>query len=307
MYSVLAYYHFVTIENPELEVERHKKFFKNRDAAGRIYISHNGINGQMSAATPDAQAYMEWLKTDARFATVEFKIHEASENVFPRMTVKFRKQLVAIDEVINLADAGEHASPQEWKRMLEDDEESVLIDVRNDYEWKVGRFEGAELPPCETFRDFTGYAKELKTRVAPDKTRVMMYCTGGIRCELYSALLKQEGFEKVVQLQGGVIKYGLEEGNQHWEGKLFVFDDRLTIPISKDEPSVIGRCHHCDTPTDIYYNCANMDCNDLFLCCDNCREAHAGCCASECRTAERVRQVSANQPSKPFRRMHLLK
>ena len=110
---------------------------------------------------------------------------------------------------------------------------TLILDVRNDYEWKIGRFEGSELPPLETFREFPAYAKKLKEERDPKTTSVMMYCTGGIRCEFFSALMKKEGFEKVVQLDGGVIHYGLKEGSDHWEGKLFVFDDRLAVPMGE--------------------------------------------------------------------------
>jgi UPF0176 protein len=178
------------------------------------------------------------------------------------------------------------------------------LDVRNEYEWKVGRFEGAELPPCDTFREFAAYADALKEKSNPKDTPVMMYCTGGIRCELYSAVLKERGFEHVYQLDGGVIGYGLEEGNSHWQGKLFVFDDRLTVPINEEgETPVIGTCHHCKAPNETYYNCANTDCNNLFLCCKSCAIEHSGCCCTECKEAPRRRPFQAETAHKPFRKL----
>lgn len=303
-YWVLAYYHFVKLEDAALEVKRHKTFFEGRDVAGRIYISEQGINGQMSGVSYDAESYMAWLREDPRFADVEFKIHYAPQNVFPRMTVKLRDQLVAIDEDLDVAEGGAHASPAQWRQMLEDDQDSVLVDVRNDYEWEIGHFEGAQLPQCRTFREFRDYADELKDKVDPHKTRIMMYCTGGIRCELYSALLKRKGFENVVQLQGGVIKYGQEEGNQHWKGKLFVFDDRMAIPLSEEAHSVISSCHHCGSSADEYYNCANMDCNKLFISCTSCRDELRGCCQEDCLSAPRVRPLEWQEGTIPFRRVH---
>lgn len=302
-HSILAYYYFTSLANPHEEVARHKAFFTNRDVTCRIYISENGINGQMSASNKDAQEYMEWMSQRPEFTEIKFKIHPYHENVFPRATVKYRKKLVAIDEAYDLSHQGEHVSPQRWKEMLESDQSRVLIDVRNDYEWKIGRFADAELPPCETFREFSAYAEKLKENTDPKKTPVMMYCTGGIRCELYSAILKQKGFDKVYQLDGGVIAYGLEQGNKHWQGKLFVFDDRLSIPISdKDESTVISCCHHCEKPNDTYYNCANMDCNKLFLCCSNCAKEYVGCCCKECQEAPRLRPYHESNGHKPFRR-----
>lgn len=304
-YYVLAYYHFAQIENPQKEIADHKAFFANRDVTARIYISEGGINGQMCAAREDAKAYMDWMHSHAPFQDVEFKIHQYHEQVFPRLTVKYRKQLVAIDLPVDLSKRGEHVSPQRWKEMLETIEDKVVIDVRNDYEWKVGFFEGAELPQCGTFREFDQYAEELKEKIDPKKTPVMMYCTGGIRCELYSSILKERGFDQVYQLQGGIINYGLKEGNTHWLGKVFVFDDRLAIPISEGKESeVVGKCHHCQTPNDDYYNCANMDCNELFLCCRECLHKYLGCCDETCQVADRLRPYQHQNPHKPFRKRH---
>jgi UPF0176 protein len=302
---VLAYYYFAKLADPHAEVAIHKAFFAERDVTCRIYISEEGINGQMCAIRADAQAYMDWMEQRPEFKGIRFKIHPYHEHVYPRTTVKYRKQLVAIDTEVDMSKTGEHVSPKKWKEMLAEKKDRILIDVRNDYEWKVGRFEGAELPPCETFREFTEYADSLKEKNDPQKTPVMMYCTGGIRCELYSAILKERGFENVYQLDGGIIGYGLEEGNTHWLGKLFVFDDRLAIPISENEESpVIGKCHHCNTPIDNYYNCASMDCNVLFLCCSECLKQHVGCCCTKCTESPRLRPYHEQNPHKPFRRAH---
>lgn len=303
-YFVLAFYAFVDIPDPQQEVIAHKQFFKDRQITSRIYISENGINGQMSGIRKDAEAYMNWLQTNPLFEDVVFKIHTHHENVFPRQTVKYRKQLVALDEEVDLDGAGEHVSPERWKELMESEEKPLLLDIRNEYEWKVGRFEGATCPPCDTFREFKQYADELVETVDPKKTPVMMYCTGGIRCELYSALLKKGGFDKVYQLDGGIINYGLNEGNDHWLGKLFVFDDRLTVPICDESAKVIGECHHCQQPIEAYYNCANMDCNHLFLCCPTCLKEFAGCCGEECKEAPRLRPYHEKDAHKPFRKWY---
>jgi UPF0176 protein len=299
-YSILAYYAIVPIEDPRAEVVRHKEFFASRDFMGRIYISEQGINGQASGSAEHAEEYMDWLRSDPRFSGVSFKIHHSEEHAFPKMTVKYRRQLVAIDCEVDFSSRGEPLSSKAWKEMLEaKGPETLLLDVRNDYEWKAGHFEGAELPKLEQFRHFPEYAKQLKEKCDPAKTPVMMYCTGGIRCEFYSAVLKKEGFEKVYQLDGGVIQYGLDEGADHWKGKLFVFDDRLVVPLSL-AGETISSCAYCGAPHDVYYNCANMDCNALFFCCQSCRQAHEGCCSDACRTG-RVRPITDS--AKPFRKM----
>lgn len=305
-YQILAYYFISPIADPHAEVKTHKLFFDGRDVKSRIYISETGLNGQLSAATPDALAYIEWMTGRPEFKGIEFKLTPHHEQVFPRLTVKYRKNLVAYDRPVDFSIRGEHVSPERWKEMLEKKEESrILIDVRNDYEWKVGHFEGAELPECETFRDFDQYAEDLKSKVDPKTTPVMMYCTGGIRCELYSSILLERGFEKVYQLDGGVINYGMKEGTKHWLGKLFVFDDRLVTPINETAAhTVIGTCHHCGTKNDSYYNCANLNCNTLFVCCSECLSKFSGCCCTECRSSDRVRPFHHMTTHKPFRRWH---
>lgn len=304
-YLVLAYYSFVTLGDPHKEVAEHKAFFKGRDVTCRIYLSEQGINGQMSASEKDAEAYMAWMHAKPEFAKISFKLHRHHEQTFPRATVKYRKQLVGLDVEVDLSQQGQHVSPAQWKEMLENEKNRILIDVRNDYEWKIGHFEGADLPACETFRAFKEYADKLSETVDQKETPVMMYCTGGIRCELYSAILKEKGFDKVYQLEGGIINYGLQQGTDHWLGKLFVFDDRLAVPLTDDQDkmTVISTCHHCHAPNDTYYNCANMDCNELFLCCPTCLPLHQGCCQESCQHAERLRPFQQVN-HKPFRKRH---
>ncbi|MEZ5315372.1 MAG: rhodanese-related sulfurtransferase [Chlamydiales bacterium] len=304
-YLALAYYKFISIDDPHIEVLKHKKFFENKDVTTRIYISEEGISGQMSGCINDAQDYMDWLKTHSYFSDMVFKIHPISENIFPRVTVKYRKQLVAFDAQVNLTKGGQHVAPREWKKMVESGE-YFLLDVRNNYEWAIGHFQGAMLPPIRTFREFPKYAQELSKAVDPLKTKVMMYCTGGIRCELYSALLKEKGFGEVYQLDGGVINYGIEEGKTYWKGKLFVFDDRLAIDIDGGESTPIAHCTHCHCLSDTYYNCANMDCNHLFISCPTCHEIYQRCCSFSCTKAPHLRKFTDTIGNKPFRKKHTL-
>lgn len=303
-YHVLAYYQFHPIVDARAEVAAHKEFLSGCDATGRIYISEEGINGQLCCAAQDTPKYAEWMHSRAPFQNLEFKIHHWHEHAFPRLVIKYRKYLVGRETTPDLTKQGVHLSPKEWKEKLDQENRPLLLDVRNDYEWKVGHFEGAERPACETYREFESYADTLKEKCDPKTQPVMMCCTGGIRCEIFSALLREKGFAEVYQLQGGIIKYGLEVGSSHWLGKLFVFDDRLTVPISEEKAPVIGKCRHCDTSIEDYYNCANTDCNDLFLCCKECLVKFGGCCQKSCQEAPRVRPYHHQDPHKPFRRAH---
>ncbi len=302
-YLILAYYHFFEIENPKFFVKEHKRFFKNRDVAGRLYISHEGINGQMSGLKEDCEAYMAWLKEQPGFEDVVFKVDPSSENIFYKMTVKVREQLVAFDQKIDLKKRGEHLAPKEWDSVLEN-EDYHLIDVRNDYEMEVGHFETAELPACHTFREFADYTEN---KLVPKKEelknkKILMYCTGGIRCEYYSAYLLEKGFENIYQLEGGVLNYNHQVGKGHWRGKLFVFDDRLACKVGESD-ECISSCHHCSKPADSYYNCANMDCNALFTCCSDCLEEKQGCCQDSCKDSERLRPFNQVQNT-PFRKWY---
>lgn len=305
-HEILSFYLFVPIADPHLEVKKHQTYLKNRDMRTRIYFSYEGVNAQISASNEEALQYRKWLLSDPRFAHVEFKIDFYNEHVLPRQTVKFRNQLVALDVPADLAQRGEYLSPNAWKKKLaERTADTLILDVRNNYEWKIGHFEGATLPSFESFRQFPAFAKQLKKEKDPKKTEIMMYCTGGIRCELFSSLIKQEGFEKVFQLHGGVVNYSKQEGNSFWRGKLFVFDDRLAITIG-NEPykETISTCQLCNTPSDAYYNCANMDCNELFIYCPSCAEKTFGCCSKSCQESTRRRPFDTSQRPKPFKKWY---
>lgn len=305
MFCVLAFYHLVPVADPHALIEEHKIFFKDRDITSRIYINEEGINAQMSGSLECIEEYIAWLSENPKFSNAFFKRHAHHEHAFPRKTVKYRKQLVAFGFKVDLKNTGTHLSPKEWKEMMETQVEKVILDVRNDYEWDIGHFEGAHRPICENSRGFNAYTEDLLSKIDKKSTPVMMYCTGGIRCEYYSALLKERGVEQVYQLDGGVINYGLEEGSDHWKGKLYVFDDRVAVPLrAEQETEVVGKCHKCDAPTDSYYNCANMDCNHLFLCCQACVEEHRGCCSLSCTDGRIIRPYAQHTAHKPFRRKH---
>ena len=203
LFEVLAYYYFAKLEDPQLEVARHREFLEGKDIRCRVYISEEGINGQMSASREASQLYQEWLKGDPRFEGVIFKVHHHTEHAFPRTIVKYRKQLVAMDVPIDMHLTGEHVSPDRWKEMIEQrDENTLILDIRNDYEWEIGPFRrGRTSEALETFREFSNSASILKEQRDLKETKVMMYCTGGIRCELHFALLKQEGFENVFPIR----------------------------------------------------------------------------------------------------------
>lgn len=303
-YIVLSYYSFFNIENPVLQVEQHKLYCAGLDILGRIYIADNGVNGQVSVHSSAITSYLNWLETNWNITKNNYKIQRYNEHAFAKLQVKLRKELVAIDKEINLKNRGKYLSPIEWVRALEEkDENTILIDVRNNYESKVGHFTGAILPPLDTFRKFPQYAEQLQRTYDPESTKVLMYCTGGIRCELFSSLLQEKGFKSVFQLQGGVIQYGNEVGRKYWKGNLFVFDDRLVVPIDRVPNEPISQCSFCMAASDIYYNCANPKCNELFLACISCAAHNLGCCSGSCKSSGKNRVFKDLGRPKPFRKL----
>ena len=299
MYKVFAFYDITPVENPQEKVAAWHQYFKNKDVKGRIYIAHEGINAQMSChESVECEA---WIKE--QFPNTDIKVHHYDEHPFARLTIKERKQLVALDRPVDFSLQAKHATPEEWKTMLESrDEETIILDVRNDYEWDVGHFEGAQKPKMDTFREFDALAEKL-AETKDKNTRILMYCTGGIRCEFFSPLLKERGFNNLFQLKGGVIGYGLHEGHDHWKGNLFVFDDRMVVPLAEEKQAPIAKCHQCGIPSDTYYNCACMDCNELFTSCPSCASALKGCCSEKCMEAPRLRAFQPSERVRPYRRL----
>ncbi len=301
MYWVATFYHFLTIPNPQKEVQEHKDFFSGKDVKGRIYIDDQGINAQFSAPSSLVEEYVAWIEEKHKSQPIDLKYDPAEEHAFYKLKIKSRP-LVAFGCRVDLQKRGKHLSPEEWKEKLEKDKKKIIIDARNDYESKVGHFDGAILPSCKTFREFRKLADELMEKI-DEETEVMMYCTGGIRCEYLSSYFREKGVDKVYQLEGGIVRYGQVEGSKHWKGKLFVFDDRLVAPVEKEENEIISRCTLCNTPSDTYYNCANMDCNDLFLSCRECIEKMEGCCCETCKQHPRKRSFELTDRPKPFRKL----
>jgi UPF0176 protein len=304
-HAVLAFYHFCTIHDPHQEVEKWKIALNELEAHGRIYFSFEGINAQLSLPTHRYNDFKNWLDQTEHFSKVDIKIHEWPEATFEKLIIKFRQQLVAFDTPVDLNLRGQSVEPLQWKKMLEErDNNTVLLDVRNQYEYDLGHFEGAIAPESNHFRDYKNFAEKFCESHDPESTKVMMCCTGGIRCEIFSSYLVEKGFKNVFQLNGGIIQYGLKVGSDYWKGKLFVFDDRMAIPISQDSSTTIALCRSCKIPNDQVYNCANTNCNEMFTCCNSCLTELKGCCSTSCSQSSRLRPLEDQNPHKPYRKWH---
>ncbi len=261
-YPVLLYYKYVPVDVPERFAAEQKALCAALGLKGRILVASEGLNGTVVGSREATGKYMETLRADVRFADIEFKISAGTPDTFPRLSVKVRPEIVTLGAPMSLtADLDNHLSPTEWKRALEENPDAVVVDVRNQYESVAGKFSGAVACQIENFRELPGYLDHLSE--FKDKT-VLMYCTGGIRCEKASALFRASGFSKVFQLHGGIVNYQREYGNTHWEGECFVFDKRMTVRVDENLTQV-GRCAHTARPTSRFVNCLHDLCHRLFL------------------------------------------
>lgn len=266
-YPVLLFYKYVRIDDPVQFAADHREWCRSLGLKGRILIAGEGINGTVSGNTDSILQYLEGVHADPRFADMEFKVSEGHPNVFPKMVCKPRKEIVTLgleEDVDPVQNTAPHLTPEEWKQTLEsNDPNLVIIDVRNRYESDVGIFEGAICPPIEYFRDLPKVLPEYENY--KDK-KVLLYCTGGIRCEKASALFLREGFKEVYQLEGGIARYAEKVGTDHWKGELFVFDKRMTVPLSDEATkNTPGICAHSGVPSNHISNCLNLACHDLFV------------------------------------------
>lgn len=246
---------------------------------GRIIISRHGINGTLGGPLKSLRAYKSAMNKTTFFKGINYKWSEGSAGDFPRLSIKVRDEVVtfnAADELEigsrGIKSGGHHLKPEQVHKLVEErGNEVVFFDGRNAYESRVGRFKGAVTPNIENTREFIEEIEKPEYDKLKDKP-IVTYCTGGIRCEVLTVLMKNRGFKEVYQIDGGIVKYGEKYGdNGLWEGKCVVFDDRLTVAFS-DESKDIGECVHCAGHTSNYVNCVIKSCNKFVLVCELCAD-----------------------------------
>ena len=282
--KTVSFYRYVIIDSPADLRDELYEAWKELGILGRIYLAHEGVNAQLSVPEPHWEAFVKNVLENPLFKEMPFKIAvEDDGNSFFKLTIKVRKQIVAdglpIDEY-DVTNVGVHLDAKSWNDALE--KGATVVDMRNHYESEIGKFKGAICPDVETFKEELPEVKKMLE--GKEDEQILLYCTGGIRCEKTSAYLKHHGFQDVNQLHGGIIDYARqldsdESLNNNFEGKNFVFDERRGERISDD---VISSCHQCGDPFDTHVNCKNVNCNLLFLQCDNCKEKYENCCSVDC-------------------------
>ncbi|WP_121639050.1 rhodanese-related sulfurtransferase [Virgibacillus sp. Bac330] len=298
-YEVLLYYHYVHIEDPEGYAAEHLKFCKELGLKGRILVAHEGINGTLSGTKEQTKAYMDMMHADPRFADMVFKIDEHDGHAFKKMHVRPRKELVTFrleKDVDPHETTGNYLSPKEFYEAMQH-EDTVVIDARNDYEYDLGHFRGAVRPDIKTFRELPDWIREHKDEFKDKK--ILTYCTGGIRCEKFSGWLKEEGFEDVNQLHGGIVTYGKDPVVQGelWDGKCYVFDERISVPVNQKEHVVVGVDYFDGEPCERYVNCANPECNKQILCSEENEHKYLRGCTHDCRVSPRNLYVKEHELS----------
>ncbi|HVU06842.1 MAG TPA: rhodanese-related sulfurtransferase [Candidatus Paceibacterota bacterium] len=289
-HEILLYYKYTSVRDPEKFAREQRDFCDRHNLKGRIIVAKEGINGTLEGLIKDTRAYRRFLNSKTGFKSVHWKISQGTGVAFPRLSVKVRPEIVSLSleknkdaDVDPRKTTGVHLKPADLKKWFDKGEKFTIIDMRNDYEHKVGAFEGSILPPLKNFRDLPKVMPKLK-RFAQDK--VLTVCTGGVRCEKASGYLIKKGFKDVYQLDGGIVSFMEKYPGVHFKGSLYVFDGRVTMDFGGGKGKardVIGVCEKCGAKTETFADCTNQDCRNQMLCCKACIKADKAYCSDKCR------------------------
>jgi len=295
--KIILYYGFTPISDPEAVKLWQQNLCESLGLKGRILISKHGINGTLGGDMSALKKYVKTTKQYTGFRKIDFKWSMGNGNDFPRLKVRVRNELVAFDapDAIKVTEkgvtnGGKHLKPAAVDQLVaERGDEVVFFDGRNAFEAEIGRFKNAIVPDVQTTHDFVAEIQSGKYDDIKDRP-VVTYCTGGVRCEILSAIMIDNGFKEVYQIDGGIVRYGESQGDKSlWEGSLYVFDDRLNIDFTPDAKT-IGKCEKCVAPTSTFRNCLFLGCRDLILLCDDCNADPANLVHTEKHTRGKRRQ-----------------
>lgn len=272
-YKILLFYKYVHIEDPERVAEREREVCQKLGLAGRCIIATEGINATYEGTKENIKEYIRELERDPRFLNIHFKVSDGTGHAFPKLSVKVRKEIVSLGlrtcDIDPNQVTGKRLKPEELHEWIKNKKEFYIVDMRNAYEHKVGHFKDSILPSMENFRDLPKIVDQISH--LKNKT-VLTVCTGGVRCEKASGFLITQGFTDVYQLDGGIVSYMEEYPNEDFQGKLYVFDGRVTMGFYTDDAKhmIVGRCDECGEQSENYVNCANMECHRHFIVCASC-------------------------------------
>ncbi len=291
MGTILLYYKYVNIENPAAIAKWQRSLCEGLHLTGRIILAGEGINGTLGGSDEECQQYIDAMNNHELFGGIDFKTAAGGADSFPKLKISVKNEIVrmGVDPVqVTVQDTGIHLTPDQTHELLSNrPDDLIVLETRNDYEWEVGRFEGAENPNIKTFREFPAYVDQNLERYK-DK-EVLMYCTGGVRCERATAYLVQKNVaKKVYQIEGGIVRYIEKYPEGHFRGKNYVFDNRITVRANHD---ILSNCLHCPTKSDDYTNCLNALCNKHFTVCAPCNTQFANCCSENCKNLVATKQT----------------
>ena len=260
---------------------RHLALCKRLSLKGRVLIAQEGINGNLTGENKNIKEYMQVMKKDKQFSDIQFKQGPTSNHNFKKIFVRIRPEIVTWKLKVNMKNKAEYIEPKALKKMFDKKEDFVVLDVRNRYEYDIGHFKNAVRLEIDKSTELPTVMKDLEKF---KNKKIVTCCTGGVRCEKASAYLRENGFNNIKQLHGGIIHYGEVVGDDHWQGKCFVFDTRGAIDLDpKKNTSPITQCALCNIPESKLYNCSKVTCDKRFVACDNCIKTLNYCCSKMCR------------------------
>ncbi len=275
---VSSFYKYVEIEKLEELQKEHLEYCKNLGIKGKILLAKEGINGTISGTEEQIIQYENYLNYIKEFSDITFKRTKTQQHPFRKTIVRVRQEVVTSNFNVNINNTGKHLDPKEVKQILDTEKDVILLDARNYYESNIGKFKNSITPKIKTFREFKNILPEIEKY---KNKKIIMYCTGGIRCEKASALLVENGFKDVNQINGGIINYMQQYPDTYFEGRCFVFDDRLSIETG-EKTRDISLCELCHALSSRYINCMNNTCDKMFLCCEECDKQMNHTCSKQC-------------------------
>ncbi len=270
---ILLYYKYVDIPKAHSLMREQKALCNRLHLKGRIIIAKEGINGTVSGTREATDEYMKVMHEKPEFSDLEFKLGESGEPSFPKLSIKVRSEIVSLYAPVDVKNTGTYIEPDEMYEILKNDQDVVILDARNNYESKIGKFKNAITPDIENFRELP---KALEKLEHLKNKKIITYCTGGIRCEKASAYMKQKGFKNVYQLHGGIVKYIQKYPEFGFDGNCYVFDGRISV---KANDNILSECEYCHIKTARYINCVNDICHRQIICCEKCEKEHDGLCS----------------------------
>lgn len=290
LFRVISFYKYVKVENPETIAKEHLNWCLENEIKGKVYLAKEGINGSVFGDEDATAKYKDHLRSFKIFEDVWFKGTSTDQIAFNKMYVRVKEEIVNSGLCdTDLDNTAPKLTPKQLLKFYEDGKDFVIVDARNWYESKIGKFKNAITPQITHFSEWPKVVESLSEY--KDKT-IVTYCTGGIRCEKASAYMREHGFKDVYQIVGGILNYIQKFPDTYWEGGMFVFDDRKVIePNTKEELKYTAQCHFCNKPTSYHINCHNLNCDKIIVCCNECKVENEYCCSDECRKSSNKRKV----------------